>query len=86
MKFKFHNHFKKAYLKLPKRIKEAVNNRLLLFEELPFEFSLKNHALTGKYKNYRSINITGDYRAIYKVVVEDEVIFVKIGTHSELYG
>jgi len=85
MKFRFHNHFKKKYLKLPKKLQEAINNRFLLFFEAPFAASLKNHALIGKYKAYRSINITGDYRALYKEISEDEVIFVKIGTHSELY-
>lgn len=86
MQFRFHNHFKKTYSKLPKKLQKAVDNRLLMFAEAPFAISLKNHLLTGKYKNYRSINITGDYRALYKEMSEDEVIFVKLGTHSELYG
>ena len=86
MKYQFHNHFKKAYLKLPKKLQEAVDNRLLLFSKDQFASSLKNHLLVGKYKGYRSINITGDYRAFYKEISEDKVIFVKVGTHSELYG
>lgn len=86
MKYQFHNHFKKAYLKLPERIKKSVESRLMLFSKDSFEGSLNNHLLLGKYKGYRSINITGDYRAIYRERGEDEVIFVKLGTHSELYG
>lgn len=58
---------------------------MLLFAKTPCAKSLHNHILSGKYTNYRSINITGDYRALYKQVSEKEVIFVKLGTHSQLY-
>jgi len=85
MKYQFHNHFKKAYLKLPEKIKKSVDGKLVLFSENPFETILSNHPLLGKYKGYRSINITGNYRAVYKELKEDKVIFVKLGTHSELY-
>jgi len=46
---------------------------------------LNNHDVSKVYTGCRSINITGDYRAIF----QDEgeiVIFITIGTHSELYG
>jgi len=42
-----------------------------------------------RYKNQqwlnRSINITGDLRVIYKKT-KQSVVFVTIGTHSNLYG
>jgi len=86
MNYQFHNHFKKTYLKLPKKLKNTVDKKLLLFSENPHSSTLNNHTLIGKYKNYRSINITGDYRAIYKEISKYKVLFVKMGTHSELYG
>lgn len=86
MKYQFHNHFKKAYLKLPGKIQKTVDDKLFLFSKDPFAESLRNHFLMGKYKGYRSINITGDYRAVYKEMSKNKVIFVKLGTHSELYG
>lgn len=86
MNYQFHNHFKKTYLKLPQKLKDAVNKKLVLFSKHPNSSSLNNHILIGKYKNYRSINITGDYRAIYKEISKNKVIFVKLGSHSELYG
>ncbi len=46
---------------------------------------LNNHALSGKYTGYRSINITGNTRVIYKFLDENVILFVEIGTHSELY-
>ena len=35
--------------------------------------------------NYRSINISGDWRAVFEQN-NDEVYFVTLGTHSQLYG
>ena len=86
MKYRFHNHFKKAYCKLPEKIRKLVDTKLMVFSKDAFNASLNNHPLLGKYKGYRSINITGDYRAVYKELREEEVIFVKVGTHSERYG
>jgi addiction module RelE/StbE family toxin len=51
----------------------------------PFAKSLNNHALVGKYKGYRSINVTGDFRSIYWLQKSDVGIFVAIGMHSQLY-
>lgn len=34
--------------------------------------------------NY-SINITGDWRAIYMPININEVLFIAFGTHSQLY-
>lgn len=50
-----------------------------------FDPLLNNHALGGKYAGFRSINITGDLRVLYKKNGEF-VIFVKIDSHSNLYG
>jgi mRNA-degrading endonuclease YafQ of YafQ-DinJ toxin-antitoxin module len=38
-----------------------------------------------KYLGYRSINITGDVRALYTVKEGALILFVFIGTHSQLY-
>jgi addiction module RelE/StbE family toxin len=85
MIIRFHKHFKKAYQKLPSNLQVTVDAKLELFYKEPFAVELNNHQLKGRYENYRSINITGDYRAVYKLLSEKEVIFVKIGTHSSLY-
>lgn len=81
--------FVKQYDKADLKIKEAFKNRVKLFRENPFSPLLNNHALTGQYSDYRSINITGDWRAIYSEI-EDEagektIIFELLGTHSQLY-
>lgn len=52
----------------------------------PFHEILNNHSLKGKYKGYRSINISGDYRAIYSLIKEDTAYFIALDTHSSLYA
>ena len=86
MKIRFHGNFGKQYQKLNEKQKKKVQERIILFLKNPFHSILNNHPLKGKYVGYRSINITGDLRAIYKFVSEQECIFVVVDTHSNLYS
>ncbi len=85
MKIGYHKKFKKKYKKLFRKDQDRFNETLIVFEDNPFEKSLQNHILHGKYKDCRSINITGDLRAIYKNK-SDSIIFIDIDTHSNLYS
>ena len=85
MKIRFHKDFKKQYKKLHKNWQKKFDERLEIFIDDHFNPILNNHLLHGKYKEYRSINITGNLRAVYKFMNEDECIFVAIDTHSNLY-
>lgn len=77
--------FKKAYKKRDQMIRTHCDERIRLFEQEPFHPLLDNHALHGKWQGYRSINVTGDFRAVFKQ--ENETItFVDIDTHHNLYG
>jgi addiction module RelE/StbE family toxin len=80
-----HRKFVKQYKKLQISVQKKCDMQLLLFAENPFDKSLSNHPLHGKYQGYHSIDITGDIRAVYQYVDENVVLFVRIGTHSELY-
>jgi len=86
MRIRFHKNFEKQYKKLREGQKKRFQERLFLFLENPFNPVFGNHPLKGKYKGYRSINITGDLRAVYKFINEQECIFVIIDTHSNLYS
>ena len=81
----FHKDFKKKYQKLPPKIVKKLDDRLRIFKEDEFDPVLNNHALKGKWLGYRSINVTGDIRAIFKRDSESAV-FVTIDKHSNLYG
>lgn len=85
MKIKLHKNFKKQYKKLSESEKKKFKERRDLFLQDEFNPILNNHSLKGKYQGYRSINVTGDLRAIYKRET-NVAIFVIIGSHSRLYG
>lgn len=84
MQIRFAKKFSKQYDKADHKIKTAFQNRLKLFLTNPFNPQLKNHALTGNFSGFRSINVTGDWRAIYSEK-NSMVIFEVLGTHSQLY-
>ena len=89
MRVRFSGKFSKTYDKAPYKIRDAFDTRLKLFLENPYHPQLNNHPLGGKYRGYRSINVTGDWRAIFSQHEEDNngivTIFEVIGTHSQLY-
>lgn len=78
--------FKKNVKKVPKKVLVALKTRIEIFEENIFEDILNNHKLQGKYKDCRSINITGDWRLIYKDLGDGAFLLVDVDTHSNLYG
>ena len=85
MMVSFSKDFVKRYRRLGKKLQCRVDDRMLLFSRDKFHPTLENHPLHGKWQGYRSINITGDYRAIYKDN-DDFSYFVTLGTHSKLYS
>lgn len=80
----FHKDFKKRYLKLSSKFAKKFDEKLKLFRENQFDPVLNNHALKGKWLGYRSINVTGDIRAVFRRD-GDSVVFVEIDNHSNLY-
>lgn len=80
----FHKNFKKSYSKLPSKLQTQFDVRLALYLEDRTSPILNIHKLHGKEAGFYSLNVTSDYRAVYKLT-EDTIIFYKIGTHSELY-
>ncbi len=84
MLIKLSKRFTKQYLRSPKKIQGLFDKKLEIFKKDEFTSILNNHALVGGYKGYRSINVTGDWRAIFKEI-DGEIIFIALGTHSQLY-
>ncbi len=85
MKIYLHKNFLKQFSKLKEVHKLKVDERLRLFIVNPFDSALNNHALKGKYTGYRSINMTGDLRALYYKFNKDKYKFMVLDTHSNLY-
>lgn len=86
MKIRFHKRFVKDYDRLDLKIRRTFEKRLQIFYTNQYQAELGNHPLKGKWHGYRSINISGDFRAIYKEISEEEIIFITIGSHGQLYG
>ena len=86
MKIKLHKKFTRQFSKLNKKEKLKCKNRLNLFLDDPFNELLNNHALQGKYKGLRSINMSGDLRAIYEMINNNTAFFIDLDTHSNLYS
>ncbi len=84
MIIKFEKSFDKQFKKMLKNLKNKFYERLELFRQDKFQYLLNNHSLTGEWDGHRSINITGNYRAVY-YEYNNEIRFVAIGTHSQLY-
>ena len=86
MKILLHKNFERQYEKLRLSEKQQFKGRRDIFLQDEFDPILNNHPLRGNYQGYRSINIMGDLRVVYRHVQENAVIFVAIDTHSNLYS
>jgi addiction module RelE/StbE family toxin len=84
MQIKFSKKFVKRFESSPLLIRRKFEDNLEIFISNKFDFLLNNHSLNGKYIGCRSINITGDWRAVFKDDGE-VVIFIILGKHSQLY-
>lgn len=87
MKVEFTDHFIKVFKKRianNEKLHQRFDERARLFEQNPQNPTLKDHALTGKLKGYRSFSITGDIRVIY-YVQRNTAYFENIGTHNQVY-
>lgn len=85
MTIEYTKNFIKQSKKLNPKLRKQLVQRINLFSTDPLDAQLRDHQLKGKYKQYRSIDISGDLRALY-VLNSDEAIFDIVGTHSQLYG
>ncbi len=85
---KYTDNFLRQLKKSDVRIRKAFKQHLLLFVENPNDLKFNNHSLQKEHAGFRSIDITADYRAIYKeVIAEDDtyIYFTSFGTHYQLY-
>ena len=70
------------------RVHKSFKKIIIQFSKDPNNKELNSHALTREWQGKRSINITADFRAIYKETqLKNEKIihFVALGTHKQLY-
>lgn len=85
MIIKLHKNFVKQTINLKPSQQKRLQVALHQFQEEPYHPDLYNHPLSGEWKGHRSIAFGGDWRAHYKPIDENTVLFVTVGTHSQLY-
>ena len=70
------------------RLKRAM--LLIVANDEPLGPEWKDHALAGDWAEYRELHAGGDFLLIYRVDdaagKSGTVVFVRAGTHSELFG
>lgn len=88
MEIKFHPRFKKAYktrIAQNQKLVHQTEERIALFKSNRKNSTLKDHSLSGAKRGLRAFSITGDIRIVYIPISEEEVIFIDIGTHNQVY-
>lgn len=78
--------FQKAYDKLDETSKTKVCEALTLFIEDRTNPALRDHALKGKLKDYRSFSAAWDLRIIYQEKEKFlKITLINVGTHNPVY-
>ena len=76
--------FEKSFAKLPPKIQILSVKKISLFENKPFNPSLKTHKLKGELQNFYSFSVNLQYRILFEFIDKNKVLFYDIGTH-EIY-
>ncbi len=80
--------FLKSYTKRVRqnrKLDRQYTQRVELFRTSPTNPMLHDHALSGNKQGLRAFSVTGDVRVIYRYETTDTVIFLDIGTHTQVY-
>jgi len=86
MRLTRHREFKRQYKKLDRTTRGKLEERLRLLVKDKSNPLLHNHELHHPFYGYSSINITGDYRLVYKRIGRDIWYLRAVGTHHQLFG
>ncbi|MBI2592487.1 type II toxin-antitoxin system mRNA interferase toxin, RelE/StbE family [Candidatus Saccharibacteria bacterium] len=85
MKANFHKTFNKQFEKLQEAQRKQIKEAITLFLTDPNHHSLRNHPLKGEWRGYRSMSAGGDLRLHYRIIDDQNVLFIAVGSHSQLY-
>jgi len=83
----FSKSFQKAFKKRIQNTssEERFYEKLEIFINDPYAQTLRTHKLSGNLKPYWSFSVEYDIRVIFDFIDENKVLFVDIGTHSQVY-
>jgi addiction module RelE/StbE family toxin len=81
----FTKSFNKQYQKLPTKQQKQTMEAVALFLQDETSPLLRKHGLKGEWLAHYSISAGGDLRLHFRVISDQKVLFVAVGTHSQLY-
>lgn len=82
---RYSGRFLKHLLRLPKRIAEKAKERELIFREDAFDSRLRTHHLHGAENTALAFWVDYTYRITFIFLNEEEVLFLDVGTHNDVY-
>lgn len=88
-KLKASSQYKKDYKRFrnnPKKVEKLFKILNLLKNELPIPEENRPHLLIGNYAGHMECHIEGDFLLIWFDPKSDEIILVRLGSHSDLFG
>lgn len=89
LKVEYITQFKRD-LKLSNKRKKNMGALQKIMKKIENEETLsprfRDHPLTGNWKTHRELHVEPDWLLIYKLIPDEKVvIFVRTGTHSDLF-
>jgi addiction module RelE/StbE family toxin len=85
MQIHYGKRFLRQFQKLPSKKQLRVKAALRLLLEDSDAPTLRRHQLHGEWHEHYSISAGGDMRLHYKQITADTIMFMAVGTHSQLY-
>lgn len=77
--------FLKSLRRLPKSVREKVEERDHVFRKNPFDPTLNTHKLHGRLKKFWAYSVDYSYRVIFIFRDGNEAIYYEVGPHN-IYG
>jgi len=77
--------FRRKYKKLSHELKERAKEKEKIFKENPFDPRLDTHKLHGKDKAFWAFSITRSLRIKFEFLGNNQVLYIDIGPHADVY-
>jgi mRNA-degrading endonuclease YafQ of YafQ-DinJ toxin-antitoxin module len=78
----FERHWHKYLKGITEKQKDRLRERLALFKEDIFDKRLKSHRLKGNLKEYYAFSISYSDRIVFRILEDEAVYFIEIGSHT----
>ena len=78
--------YSKKFIKEIKKLSQEILDVAIKEEEIfrinPLHPSLRLHELHGKFKGIWSISLTNNYRIIFELMPNGDILFISVGKHD----